>query len=144
MIRRWQQGDFALLSAAAPGLSARTLRRRFWGPVTVLPAGYLLTTQRRWPQDWDAVVAVRGAVLVGWAEYGRYPGQPDIADLAVCVVDAVQGQGVGTDLVRALLGQARAAGLHHVHADIAPDNEPARRAWLRVTGGSAADLALAG
>lgn len=143
-IRPWQEAHFALLEAAAPRLSERTLWLRFWGAVPTIPAGYLRSTAARWPRWWDAVAALDGADLVGWAEYGRYPDAPDTADVAVCVVDDEQGHGIGTALLAALLDRARGAGLVSVHADIAPFNERARRGWVRVTGSEARTLPLAG
>lgn len=143
-IRPWQDGDFELLAAAAPRLSERTLWLRFWGAVPTLPAAYLRSTEERWPRWWDAVAALDGSDLVGWAEYGRYPAEPQTADVAVCVVDDEQGHGVGTDLLAALIERARGAGLVSVHADIAPFNERARRGWVRVTGSNARTLPLAG
>jgi RimJ/RimL family protein N-acetyltransferase len=142
-IRPWQRADFAALAAAAPRLSERTLWLRFWASVPTLPAAYLRSTQERWPCMWDAVAAYDGTELVGWAEYGRYPDDPQTADVAACVVDAEQGHGVGSALLTALIEHARLAGLVSVHADIAPYNEVARRGWRRVTGGDARTLALA-
>ncbi len=144
MLRPWQEGDFALLAAAAPGLSERTLRLRFWGAVPTLPDSYLRSTAQRWPLAWDAVAAIDGDELVGWAEYGRYPDRPLTADVAVCVVDAEQGHGVGTALVELLVERARGAGLVSVHADIAPHNAAARRLWAHVTGTRTSTIALAG
>jgi RimJ/RimL family protein N-acetyltransferase len=144
VIRPWEAGDFRLLAAAAPRLSERTLWLRFWGAVPTLPAAYLRSTSERWPCLWDAVAALDGADLVGWAEYGRYPDSPDTADVAVCVVDDEQGHGIGTALLGALIERARGAGLVSVHADIAPFNERARRGWVRVTGSEARTLPLAG
>jgi phosphinothricin acetyltransferase len=143
-IRPWASGDFGLLEAAAPGLSERTLRLRFWGAMPTLPQSYLRSTARRWPYAWDAVAALDGGELVGWAEYGRYPQDLATADVAVCVVDAEQGHGIGSALLAALIERARVAGLVSVHADIAAHNEPALRGWLRVTGSRASTLPLAG
>jgi RimJ/RimL family protein N-acetyltransferase len=143
-IRPWQGGDFALLAAAAPRLSERTLRLRFWGSFPTLPPTYLRSTERRWPYAWDAVAALDGDELVGWAEYGRYPDDLRNADLAVCVVDDEQGHGIGTALAAALLERARGAGLRSVHVDIAPFNQAALHTWLAVSGSRASTLALAG
>jgi RimJ/RimL family protein N-acetyltransferase len=142
-IRPWQAGDFARLEAAAPGLSARTLWLRFRAGMPTLPALYLRSTAQRWPARWDAVVALDGDQLIGWAEFGRYADDPDRADIGICVVDAEQGRGVGTALAEALMVQARAAGLISVHADIEPDNERARRTWVRATGSRTPTYALA-
>jgi RimJ/RimL family protein N-acetyltransferase len=143
-VRAWEQGDFALLAAAGPKLSERTLRLRFWGAVPTLPGSYLRSTEQRWPRLWDAVVALDGGELIGWAEYGRHPGEPDTADVAVCVIDAEQGHGVGTALVALLVERARGAGLVSVHADIAPWNVAARQVWRSATGTLAPTYALAG
>lgn len=143
-IRPWERGDFARLAAAAPLLSARTLRLRFWTGMPTLPVMYLRSTEQRWPLLWDAVVALDGDQLVGWAEYGRNRDAPQTADVGVCVVDAEQGHGIGTALLRALLDRARCAGLVSLHADIDPVNLVARHAWQRVTGGRASTFALAG
>jgi RimJ/RimL family protein N-acetyltransferase len=142
-IRPWRRADFTALAAAAPGLSERTLWLRFWGAVPTLPAAYLRSTEQRWPRLWDAVAAYDGDELVGWAEYGRYPDDPDTADVAVCVVDDEQGHGVGSALLSAVIERARSAGLTSVHADIAPYNERARRGWRRVTGGDARTVPFA-
>jgi RimJ/RimL family protein N-acetyltransferase len=143
-IRRWEAADFPRLAAAAPGLSLRTLYLRFRAGMPGLPASYLRSTEQRWPARWDAVVAVHGDQLVGWAEFGRYPDDPDRADIGICVVDAEQGHGIGSALAAALLEHARAAGLVSVHADIEPDNAAARRAWRRATGSTVPTFALAG
>src|SRR5947209_18086682 len=110
-IRPWQNGDFERLAAAAPGLSERTLRLRFWGAVPTLPPAYLRSTAQRWPACWDAVAAIDGDDLVGWAEFGRYGAAPETADVAVCVVDSEQGYGIGGALMAALVERARGAGL---------------------------------
>ena len=137
VIRPWQAGDFARLAAAASRLSTWTLYLRFRAGMPSLPSTYLSSTRQRWPLRWDAVVAVDGDDLVGWAEFGRYADDPQRADLGMCVVDAEQGHGIGSAL-------ARAAGLVSVHADIEPDNVAAWRLWLRTTGSPVPSFALAG
>jgi RimJ/RimL family protein N-acetyltransferase len=61
---------------------------------------------------------------------GRYivtaPGE---AEVAFIVVDAYQGQGIGTLLTRHLVGLARAAGLKQLAADVLPENMPMRRVF---------------
>jgi len=144
VIRPWQAGDFARLAAAAPRLSTWTLYLRFRAGMPSLPSTYLSSTRQRWPLRWDAVVALDGDDLVGWAEFGRYVDDPDRADLGMCVVDAEQGHGIGSALAAALVERARAAGLVSVHADIEPDNVAAWRVWLRTTGSTVPSFALAG
>jgi GNAT superfamily N-acetyltransferase len=144
VIRPWQASDRELLVAAQAGLSAQTLRLRFWSAVPTLPASYLRRVGERWPRCWDAVVALDHGRLVGWADYGRAFDDPTHADVAVCVTDAAQGHGLGTALLTAVVQQARAAGLMSVHADIEPANRWARLAWITVTGGPSHTYALAG
>jgi RimJ/RimL family protein N-acetyltransferase len=142
-IRPWECPDFSLLAIAASRLSERTLRMRFWGAFQTLPPNYLSSTERRWPYAWDAVAALDGGELIGWAEYGRYPDDPHNADVAVCVVDDEQGHGVGSALLTALIDRARTAGLLSIHADIAAHNVAAQFAWMHVTGSRASTVPLA-
>jgi RimJ/RimL family protein N-acetyltransferase len=54
---------------------------------------------------------------------GRYVAvESGQAEIAFIVVDAYQGQGIGTMLVRHLVGLARAAGLKQLSADVLPEN----------------------
>jgi ribosomal protein S18 acetylase RimI-like enzyme len=54
---------------------------------------------------------------------GRYiVGQPGQAEIAFVVVDAYQGQGVGTILMRHLAVLARDAGLKELIAEVLPEN----------------------
>ena len=66
----------------------------------------------------------RTAIIGG----GRYvvmgSGQ---AEVAFIVVDAYQGQGVGTLLTRHLVGLARAAGLTQLSAEVLPENVSMRK-----------------
>ena len=145
VVRPWLPGDDALLVEAAAGLSRLSLRRRFWVGTPWLPPSYLRAVTERWPHCWDAVVALDEAGrLVGWAEYGRFPGDPTRADVAVCVVDAEQGHGLGTRLLGEIVAVARLSGVVSLHADIEAGNEAARHAWRAATGGSAVTYALAG
>lgn len=141
-IRPWEAGDFARLATAAPGLSSHTLLLRFHAGMPSLPSSYLTSTAGRWPARWDAVAALIGERLVGWAEFGRYADAPERADVGICVVDAEQGRGIGTALAAALLAHVRTAGLASVHADIEPGNAVARRLWRRTTGVTELTVAL--
>lgn len=61
-------------------------------------------------------------VIVG---AGRYimvrPGQ---AEVAFTVIDHYQGQGIGSELMRHLIANARDAGLEELVAEVLPDNTP--------------------
>jgi RimJ/RimL family protein N-acetyltransferase len=63
---------------------------------------------------------------------GRYiVTQPGRAELAFVVVDAYQGKGIATALMRHLLAIARDAGLKELTAEVLPENA----AMLKVFGG---------
>ena len=73
-----------------------------------------------------ALVAVvdedgRAAIVGG----GRYVlVQPGKAEVAFTVIDAYQGQGVGSALLRHLVAIAREAGLEELVAEVLPENAP--------------------
>lgn len=141
-IRPWRPSDSKRLAHLGGRLSPETLRARFWTGMPELPQSYLRSIERRWPQDWDAVVAIHHGQLIGWAEFGRNaPGSAD-ADAAFAVIDAEQGQGVGTALMRALVTRAGRAGIHTLHADISVGNAPALRAWQRASAALNASMTL--
>jgi len=141
-IRPWRTSDSKRLAHLGGRLSQKTLRSRFWTGVPELPRSYMRSIERRWPHDWDAVVAIQHGQLVGWAEFGRNaPGSSD-ADAAFAVIDAEQGKGIGTALMQALVAHAGRAGVITLHADISPDNTPALRAWTRATSGLGAAMTL--
>jgi RimJ/RimL family protein N-acetyltransferase len=131
-VRAWEPGDLDRLARAGAELSAETLRARFWTGLPALPPGYLRSIETRWPHRWDAVVAIQHDALVGWAEYGRNADEGE-ADVAICLVDAAQGRGLGTVLFQALLERGADAGLSAVHADIETANRAAEALWQRVT-----------
>lgn len=77
-----------------------------------------------------ALVAVldpdSAAEIVGGARYIR--DDAGSAEMAFTVIDPVQGQGLGSALLRHLAGLARAAGLRRLTAEVLPEN----RAMLAV------------
>jgi GNAT superfamily N-acetyltransferase len=106
------------------GLSVHTRYLRFFGPVTPTPALLdLLTGQSA---GVHAVVAVAGDVIVGHAmavdqpePEGRLdPGRGRATDIGVVVADAWQGRGVGSALMRALVGQAKVRGVASLAMDV--------------------------
>jgi RimJ/RimL family protein N-acetyltransferase len=126
-IRPWRNGDEALAVTAQRHLSAASLYQRFHvGTGGQLPAAYLRHIAAGPRHGWDAQVATVGGQLIGWAEFGRYPGTTDDADLAVLVADPWQRRGVATMLVRALLPRCAEAGVRRLYADVSPDNRAAR------------------
>ena len=61
---------------------------------------------------------------VGVARYVRLADAPDAAEVAILVVDAYQGQGVGKTLLAQLAAAAVARGIAHFRGIVLPDNDP--------------------
>lgn len=71
-------------------------------------------------------------VPAGIARVIRYPGRPDVADVAVTVLDEWQGRGVATALLAQLMRE-RPRGVTRLETTVAADNE-ASLAMLRRLG----------
>ena len=104
------------------GLSAHTRYLRFFGPVT--PGTALLRTLAGLAENVDALVAVRGSVIVGHAlAVDRIdPQGTRVTDIGMVVDDAWQGRGVGSALMRALVTGAQARGVTTLEMDVLDSN----------------------
>jgi GNAT superfamily N-acetyltransferase len=126
--------DLPALSDFFAGLSAHSRYLRFFGPVT--PGAALLRTLAGCAGNVDALVAVRGGVIVGHAmavdrlEPKDPPGTP-VTDIGVVVDDAWQGRGVGAALMRAIVTGAQARGVAVLEMDVLDGN---RQVLAMVTG----------
>jgi hypothetical protein len=80
-IRPWRPDDARLLRAAAAHISLDTIASRFFVGAGVVPEAYLRHVAAAYPAKWNAVVAVSGSRLVGWAEFGRYDDDEYAADV---------------------------------------------------------------
>jgi L-amino acid N-acyltransferase YncA len=86
--------------------------------------------QKRWfddrhSQGWPVLVACRARALVGFASYGPFrswPGYRHTVENSIYLAPAARGQGIGTQLLGALLQRAQAQRLHAVIAGIDGDN----------------------
>ncbi len=121
-IRPVRPTDLAALGDFFTGLSARTRYLRFFGPVT--PGPDLLRLLSGSGDHADAVVAVRGGVIIGHAMAADEAGSRGtrMTDIGVVVADAWQGHGVGSALVRALVAGAQARGVTSLAMEVLPDN----------------------
>jgi ribosomal protein S18 acetylase RimI-like enzyme len=121
-IRSACAADMGALSDFFAGLSQQTRYLRFFAPVT--PGPDLLRRMCGGDGRTDAVVAVRGSVIIGHAIAADQVGPRGArtADVGVVVADAWQGLGVGSALMRAVITSARARGVTSLTMDVLPGN----------------------
>jgi RimJ/RimL family protein N-acetyltransferase len=125
-IRALKLTDVEGLKAAVAQSSAESLSRRFFAPkrhFSEREVAYFMNIDFVTQVALVAVVDDSGkrTIVAG----GRFVlVQPGIAEVAFAVVDAYQGQGVGTKLMRYLVSIAREAGLRELVAEVLPDNQP--------------------
>jgi len=131
-IRALRREDEADLLAAIEKTSAQSLQRRFF-----VMKRHFSDKERAFFMDIDfknhvALVALAeeaGRRVIGGG--GRYiVFEPGRAEMAFVVVDAWQGRGVGSILMRHLIKIAGDAGLQELTAEVLPENA----AMLRVFG----------
>ena len=121
-IRPAHRADLAPLRDFFAGLSAHTRYLRFFGPVT--PSSALLQELCGLADTIDAVIAVRGGVIVGHAMAADRtdPRGTRVTDIGVVVADAWQGRGLGSALMRALVTRAQARGVTLLDMDVLDGN----------------------
>jgi RimJ/RimL family protein N-acetyltransferase len=128
-VRALRPSDEADMLAAIDRTGAQSLQRRFF----VTKRGFS-ETEKAFFMNIDFVNHValvaeidedgRRAIVGGCRYVVAKPGQ---AEAAFIVVDAYQGQGIGTILVRHLVKLARAAGLTELVAEVLPENTAMRK-----------------
>jgi len=130
-IRQARPEDLPSLSDFFAGLSAHTRYLRFFGPVA--PGAALLRTLAGLADNIDALVAVRGGVIVGHAMAvdRDEPRGTRVTDIGLVVHDAWQGRGVGSALMRALVTGAQARGVSTLEMDVLDGN---RQVLAMITG----------
>jgi ribosomal protein S18 acetylase RimI-like enzyme len=121
-IRPARPADLPALRAFFAALSPQARYLRFFAPVTPGPA--LLHLLSGGADTTDAIVATRGAIIIGHAMAADRSRACDsqMTDIGVVVADAWQGQGLGSALVRALITSAQARGVTSVEMDVLPGN----------------------
>ena len=123
-IRALRPDDRAAMLAAIGRTSMQSLQRRFFVPkkgFSEQEMAFFLNI------DFESHVAIVAEVEEDGhpviAGGGRYiVVQPGQAEIAFVVVDAYQGQGIGTILMRHLAVLARNAGLKELVAEVLPEN----------------------
>ena len=133
-IRALRHEDEADMLAAVGKTSAQSLQRRFF-----VMKRHFSEKERAFFMDVDfkshvAIVAVAEEagqkIIVGGGRYIVF--EPGRAEMAFVVIDAWQGRGLGSLLMRHLIKLASAAGLHELTAEVLPENG----AMLKVFGKS--------
>ncbi len=124
-LRPISPGDKPLLTAAFERLSEESRYRRFFTIRSELSAAeldYLVDVDHR---DHEAIVAIDpcGGEVLGVARYIRLPGEGEIAEVAVTVVDDWQRRGLGRALLARLTYRARQEGVRRFSALVQSDNQ---------------------
>jgi protein lysine acetyltransferase len=135
-VRHVRPADRDLIAKAWLQLSEESQRRRFLGSKPVLTKGDLRYLTEIDGHDHVALIAVRLEEpnrLVAVARYVRLHDDPETAEVAVTVADAMQGKGVGKQLGVLLADEARGRGVGRFSASILSDNRPALRLMATMT-----------
>jgi len=132
--------DRARLAAGFEKLSRESRYLRFFTAMPKLPERML---DRLVATDGWKHVAIGAEVAsddpaaaegLGVARFIRLDDAPDVAEVAVAVVDAKQRLGLGTLLLRALVDAARERGIRRFRAMLLSENAPARALLEELTG----------
>lgn len=130
-LRPLSPGDTDVIEQVFLGMSAESRRRRFLAPVPRLTAR---AVSRLADVDHDVhgcwVASVRGAP-VGLGRYVRLPEDPAAADVALDVVDELQGNGLGKLLLATVVAAAGDAGVRSLVWLAYAANAPVRRLGLQ-------------
>ncbi len=128
-VRAMRPDDRSLLSQFHGRLSTESVYMRFFEFKPLLSDGDLKYLTEL---DFDRRVALVATVssdalapIVGVARYDVLPvqpGKPVRAELGIVVEDACQNRGIGTVLLKHLLGIAHDRGIHEVTAEVLPQN----------------------
>jgi len=139
VIRPIAAGDRERLRESHERLSPETRYRRFLAVkphLTSADVRYLVDIDGR---DHVALVATLPEAadepIVGVARFIRIPDEPEVAEVAIVVNDALQGRGVGTELITRLAEAAVARGVRRFRATMLADNLPVHRLFESLAAG---------
>lgn len=136
VVRPIRAGDKAPLAEAVARLSPRTARLRFLGPKPKLSAYELRYLTEIDFVDHYALVAVYAddpRRLAGVARWVRSADEHDAAELAILVVDELQGQGLGVALGEAVADAARARGIARLTGVALAENTAIHRLFAHLS-----------
>lgn len=141
LIRPIHAGDRERLRDSHERLSPETRYRRF---LAVKP--HLTSADLRYLVDIDGrdhvalVVTLPEAEeepIVAVARFIRIPEEPQVAEVAIVVADALQGRGIGTELLARLAEEAVARGVRRFRATMLADNVAVHRLFESLAAGPA-------
>jgi RimJ/RimL family protein N-acetyltransferase len=123
-VRQIRPEDVPALARAYANLGEQSRYRRFFTAMPELPGQTLRAAAEVDHVDHEALVALPllSRQIVGECRYIRLAGQPDTADVAVTVVDAWQGRGLGSALLARLSARAVEAGIVYFSAEVLAEN----------------------
>src|SRR5947209_4343604 len=136
LIRPIRPTDAAGLREGFARLSLRSRRLRFLGAkpsLTDAEVAYFTDVDHDKHEALVAVDTAAGAGI-GVARFIRDPLVPEVADVAITVVDEWQGNGVGSELLRQLTDLAGCRGVRRFTALVSADNMRMRRMLGRIAG----------
>ncbi len=120
-------GDTGTIERVFTGMSAESRQMRFLAPVRRLGERAL---HRLADVDHDVHgcwVAIVGSEPVGLGRYVQLPDEPGVAEVALDVVDEMQGRGLGKLLLTAVVAAAADAGIRSLCWTMYPANTRVRR-----------------
>jgi acetyltransferase len=127
-IRNLRGDDGPLLDAFVRELSPAARQMRFHHGVRQLSAPMLDRLTHYDLRLEAALLATRAhgdvEVGVGEARYALVDGDDGAREFAIAVADDARGRGVGTRLLRTLIGHARRGGVQRLYGDVLRDNVP--------------------
>ncbi len=108
-VRQIHSSDKELLLRGFDRLSSESRYRRFLAPIPQLSEAVVRYLTEVDHHDHEAIVALdeEGGEGIGVARYARDDTRPDVAEVAVTVIDDWQGRGLGTLLLEVVSARAR-------------------------------------
>jgi RimJ/RimL family protein N-acetyltransferase len=126
VLRPIEPGDKDALASGFDRLSDESRYRRFFAPLNRLSPMDLAYLTEVDHHDHEAIIAFepKTGETVGVARFVRSEN-PEIAEVAVTVIDDWHGKGVATTILEALVERAREEGVTHFVAVILSENDAA-------------------
>jgi len=124
-VRQIRGSDKELLLRGFERLSPDSRYRRFLAPIPELTEGMARYLTEIDHHDHEAIVGLDEATGdgIGVARYVRDPERPEVAEVAVTVIDDWQGRGLGTSLLEVISARAREEGITTFTALLLATNE---------------------